>query len=100
MKMLLQSVLPAHAAFAPPTDPTQYQISSSCLKGIPLQAMMQGIHPLMVSFLDIRVRREAVLTDAINQLMVRQNDLKKPLRVTFISAGIDEEAQVSICYVP
>ena len=53
---------------------------------------------MMVSFLDIRVRREAVLMDAINQLTARQNDLKKPLRVTFISAGVDEEAQVDLCY--
>ena len=52
---------------------------------------------MMVSFLDIRVRREAVLTDAINQLTARHNDLKKPLRVTFMSAGIDEEAQVKSC---
>ncbi|KAK9831792.1 hypothetical protein WJX74_009408 [Apatococcus lobatus] len=58
-----------------------------------LQAFFQGIHPMMVSFLDIRVRREAVLEDALAQLVARHDDLKKPLRVTFISAGVDEEAQ-------
>lgn len=60
-----------------------------------MQAFFQGIHPMMVSFLDIRVRREAVLEDALAQLVARHDDLKKPLRVTFISAGVDEEAQVS-----
>lgn len=60
-----------------------------------MQAFFQGIHPMMVSFLDIRVRREAVLDDALAQLVARHDDLKKPLRITFISAGVDEEAQVS-----
>ena len=59
-----------------------------------MQAFFQGIHPMMVSFLDIRVRREAVMEDALAQLMARHDDLKKPLRVVFISAGVDEEAQV------
>ena len=62
---------------------------------VAMQAFFQGIHPMMVSFLDIRVRREAVLEDALAQLVARHDDLKKPLRVTFISAGVDEEAQVN-----
>ena len=34
------------------------------------------------------------MEDALAQLMARHDDLKKPLRVVFISAGVDEEAQV------
>lgn len=60
-----------------------------------MQAFFNGLHPMMVAFLDIHVRREAVLEDALAQLVARHDDLKKPLRVTFISAGVDEEAQVS-----
>ena len=45
----------------------------------------------MVQYLDVRIRRTHVLQDAMSQLMHRPGELKKPLRVTFISAGIDEE---------
>lgn len=45
----------------------------------------------MVQYLDVRIRRTHVLQDAMNQLMHRPGELKKPLRVTFISGGMDEE---------
>ena len=45
----------------------------------------------MVQYLDVRIRRSHVLQDALNQLMQRPGELKKPLRVTFISGGVDEE---------
>lgn len=45
----------------------------------------------MVQYLDVRIRRSHVLQDALNQLMHRPDELKKPLRVTFLSAGIEEE---------
>lgn len=42
----------------------------------------------------LQVRREAVVEDALNQLVFRPlEDLKKPLRVTFISNGVAEPAQ-------
>ena len=56
-----------------------------------LQALFQGIHPMMVQYLDVRIRRTHVLQDALNQLMYRPDELKKPLKVTFISAGVQEE---------
>lgn len=46
---------------------------------------------MMVQYLDVRIRRTHVLQDALNQLMYRPDELKKPLKVTFISAGVDEE---------
>lgn len=58
-----------------------------------LQALFQGIHPAMLQYLDVRIRRTHVLQDALNQLMHRPDELKKPLRVTFISAGVEEEGQ-------
>ena len=45
----------------------------------------------MVQYLDVRIRRTDVLQDAMNQLLHRPGDMKKPLRVTFISGGVDEE---------
>lgn len=56
-----------------------------------VQALFQGVHPAMVQYLDVRIRRTHVLQDALNQLMHRPDELKKPLRVTFISAGVEEE---------
>ena len=44
-----------------------------------------------MQFLDIRIRRDRVLEDALNQVVGRPHELKKPLRVTFISQGVDEE---------
>lgn len=56
-----------------------------------VQALFQGVHPMMLQYLDVRIRRTHVLQDALNQLMFRPGELKKPLKVTFISAGVDEE---------
>ena len=56
-----------------------------------MQALFQGIHPIMLQYLHVRIRRTHVLQDALNQLMCRPDELKKPLKVTFISAGVDED---------
>ncbi|DBA87172.1 TPA: hypothetical protein ACH3X2_005178 [Trebouxia sp. C0005] len=64
----------------------QHQVQASAI-----QALFQGVHPVMVQYLDVRIRRTHVLQDAMNQLMHRPGELKKPLRVTFISGGMDEE---------
>ena len=49
----------------------------------------------MAAFLQIRVRRSHVVEDALNQLAhLEAQDLKKPLRVTFITGGVPEPAQV------
>lgn len=58
-----------------------------------LKAMLQGVDPHLVQFLDIRIRRERVREDALNQIVGRPHELKKPLRVTFISEGVEEEGQ-------
>jgi hypothetical protein len=55
--------------------------------------MLQGVDPHLVQFLDIRIRRERVLEDALNQVVGRPQELKKPLRVTFISESVEEEGQ-------
>ncbi len=55
------------------------------------QALLQGVNPQLFQFLDIRIRRERVLEDALNQIVGRPHELKKPLRVTFISQGVEEE---------
>lgn len=49
---------------------------------------------MAAAFLHISVRRSHVVEDALNQLMLREAELKKPLRVTFISGGVAEPAQV------
>ena len=56
-----------------------------------MQALFQGVHPAMVQYLDVRIRRSQVLQDAMNQLIHRPGELKKPLRVTFFSGGVQEE---------
>ena len=48
------------------------------------QAMMHGMHPSMAAFLDIQVRRGHELEDALNQIVHRPTELKKPLRVHFV----------------
>lgn len=61
----------------------------------PAQALFQGVNAADVAFLRIRVRRTHVVEDGLNQLVYcRAEDLKKPLRVTFISGGVAEPAQV------
>ncbi|GAX80909.1 hypothetical protein CEUSTIGMA_g8344.t1 [Chlamydomonas eustigma] len=59
-----------------------------------MAALMQGLHPAAigsVAFLDIHVRRSHILQDSLQQIVSRPQDLKKPLRVTFISNGVPEE---------
>lgn len=68
---------------------------STLLYLVLLQAFFQGAgNPAMAGYLAIQVRRAHVVEDALNQIMFRQADLKKPLRVTFISGGLPEPAQV------
>jgi hypothetical protein len=63
----------------------------------PVQAFFQGAgNPAMAGYLAIQVRRGHVVEDALSQIMVRQADLKKPLRVTFVSGGVPEPAQVRL----
>lgn len=57
-------------------------------------ALFQGLHPGGLAYLHIFVRRSHLLEDALNQIVQRSADLKKPLRVTFISGGVPEPAQV------
>lgn len=56
-------------------------------------ALFQGIHPGMVTFLDINIRREHIREDAVHQLIRRDSDLQKPLRVKFFTNGVEEEGQ-------
>lgn len=75
---------------------SQLKLVRDCLEskvGVCAQAMMQGINPHLVQFLDIRIRRDHVLEDALNHIVGRPHELKKPLRVTFISEGVEEEGQ-------
>ncbi|KAK9794902.1 hypothetical protein WJX73_001812 [Symbiochloris irregularis] len=55
------------------------------------QALMHGMHPGMAAFLDIQVRRGHEMEDALNQIIHRGHDLKKPLRVAFAGEeGVDQ----------
>ncbi|KAL4425546.1 hypothetical protein ABPG75_009562 [Micractinium tetrahymenae] len=63
------------------------------LSAAAMQGLFQGISPAAVAFLEIHVRRTHVVEDALNQLVHRAEDLKKPLRVTFFSGGVPEPAQ-------
>lgn len=58
-----------------------------------MQALFQGQNPSEAGFLRIAVRRTHVVEDALNALVVHADDLKKPLRVTFVSGGVPEPAQ-------
>ena len=67
----------------------QHIINSSAMS-----ALAQGLNPSlipMVAFFDIHVRRTHLLEDSLHQIINRPQDLKKPLRVTFISNGVAEE---------
>ncbi|PSC76156.1 ubiquitin-ligase E3 [Micractinium conductrix] len=63
------------------------------LSAAAMQALFQGVNPASVAFLHISVRRTHVVEDALNQLVHRAEDLKKPLKVTFYSGGVPEPAQ-------
>ena len=58
---------------------------------------MQGVNPSLVQFLDISIRRSAVLEDALNQIVSRRHELRKPLRVAFVSEGVQEEGLDQAC---
>lgn len=59
-----------------------------------MQAFFQGLNPEEAGFLRLEVRRSNVVEDALNVIgMHLDGDLKKPLKVTFISAGVPEPAQ-------
>lgn len=66
-------------------------IDLDIITSVGLQALFQGVHPMMLQYLDVRIRRAHVLQDALDQLMLRPDELKKPLKVTFISARVEEE---------
>jgi ubiquitin-protein ligase E3 A len=40
----------------------------------------------------VQIRRECVREDALEQIVRSPQDLKKPLRVKFVSEGVEEEA--------
>lgn len=59
-----------------------------------MQAFFQGGNPQEAGFLKLNIRRTHVVEDALNGLvMSSEDDLKKPLRVTFFSGGVAEPAQ-------
>jgi hypothetical protein len=53
--------------------------------------MMRGIDPSVVQWLDLRIRRGHELEDALSQISGQLDDLKKPMRVKFVSEGVEEE---------
>ncbi|EFN57786.1 hypothetical protein CHLNCDRAFT_21324 [Chlorella variabilis] len=64
------------------------------LSAAAMQAFFSGGSAAVAAFLQIRVRRSHVVEDALNQLAhLEAQDLKKPLRVTFITGGVPEPAQ-------
>lgn len=55
--------------------------------------MLQGINPVILQYLVLIVRREALLQDALAQIVSKaRDDLKKPLKVIFTTGDIREEA--------
>ncbi len=52
---------------------------------------MRGIDPSVVQWLDLRIRRGHELEDALSQISGQLDDLKKPMRVKFVSEGVEEE---------
>ncbi|CAG9461567.1 unnamed protein product [Pedinophyceae sp. YPF-701] len=56
-----------------------------------IRALAQGAPPGGGQWLELRVRRGHVLEDALRCIAERTEDLKKPLRVRFISGGVEEE---------
>eukprot|EP00192_Tetraselmis_astigmatica_P000681 CAMPEP_0117695176 /NCGR_PEP_ID=MMETSP0804-20121206/27995_1 /TAXON_ID=1074897 /ORGANISM="Tetraselmis astigmatica, Strain CCMP880" /LENGTH=1085 /DNA_ID=CAMNT_0005509221 /DNA_START=121 /DNA_END=3379 /DNA_ORIENTATION=- len=55
------------------------------------QALLTGMNPGLFAWLHVRVRRENLLEDTLNEIIQHPQDLKKPLKVTFMSAGVVEE---------
>lgn len=58
-----------------------------------MQAFFRGESPSDAGFLWLSVRRTHVVEDAMTALARHGEDLKKPLRVKFISGGVAEPAQ-------
>lgn len=59
-----------------------------------MQAFFHGGNPEEAGFLKLNIRRTHVVEDALNGLgMSSEDDLKKPLRITFFSGGVAEPAQ-------
>ncbi|GMH43518.1 hypothetical protein BSKO_11440 [Bryopsis sp. KO-2023] len=58
-----------------------------------MQAYFQGIPPSLVTFLEIHIRRDHIVKDTLNQIKLGEQDLKKPLKVTFISNNVHEEGE-------
>ena len=77
-----------------------HEVRHSQMEAIELMAQgyVLGQHLANVGFLDITVRRSALVEDAMTQLHLQNADLKKPLRVTFLGQdnvreeGLDEGA--------
>ncbi|KAI3438759.1 hypothetical protein D9Q98_001177 [Chlorella vulgaris] len=64
------------------------------LSAAAMQALFQGVSPASLAFLHIHVRRGHEVEDALNQLgSLTPSEMKKALRVTFVSAGVPEPAQ-------
>lgn len=62
-----------------------------------MQGSVMRYTPAQPPVHDVQVRRTHVVQDALNQLVYRgAEELKKPLRATFISGGVPEPAQVSL----
>ena len=55
-----------------------------------LQAAFEGLEDWN-EFFELQIRRDALLQDALQQILRNPRDLKKPLRVQFTSAGVPEE---------
>lgn len=58
-----------------------------------LRAFFEGIPPALVTFLEIHIRRDHILEDTLKQIELGKDNLKKPLKVTFISNDVSEEGQ-------
>lgn len=50
-----------------------------------------GQHPAFHQFLIVLVRREALMQDALTEISRQAQHLKRPLRVIFMSGGVQEE---------
>jgi hypothetical protein len=63
------------------------------LSAAAIQAFAIGQNPAEVGYLRLSIRRTHVVEDALTALVLHSQDLKKPLKVTFVSGGIPEPAQ-------
>jgi hypothetical protein len=63
------------------------------LSAAAMQAFITGQNPAEVGYLRLSIRRTHVVEDALTALVLHSQNLKKPLKVTFISGGVPEPAQ-------